>query len=144
MRRPGGPLHSIPASVRKSILSKSGKSGLVIETKEGYKVTELGVKLLVKLDVCPVCHELRSTLSCNWPLFDSWSLCATLRTWNSLYLQTWNPGDVQKSTRQQYRHDLSTIQEHRQKNRGNQKNRCRQYFSSTLRIHQRGINHRSV
>jgi hypothetical protein len=46
MRRPGGPLHSIPAFVRKSILSKSMKSGLVIETKEGYKATQLGVKLL--------------------------------------------------------------------------------------------------
>ena len=43
-----GPLHSIPASVRKSILSKSMKSGLVIETKEGYNATELGGQITGK------------------------------------------------------------------------------------------------
>lgn len=59
MRRPGGPLHSLPASVRKSVLSKAIKSGLILETEKGYKATEMGIRLLVKLDTCPVCHELR-------------------------------------------------------------------------------------
>lgn len=59
MRRPGGALYNTPATARKSILSKALKSGLIIETEKGYKATDLGIKLLVKLDTCPVCNALR-------------------------------------------------------------------------------------
>lgn len=59
MRRPYGALYNTPESIRKSILSKAVKSGLITETDDGYKATELGIRLLVKFDVCPVCKELR-------------------------------------------------------------------------------------
>lgn len=54
-----GLLHSIPASVCKSILSKAVKSGLIAETEDGFKATELGIGLLMNLDSCPTCRELR-------------------------------------------------------------------------------------
>lgn len=59
LRRPGGALYSHPVSVRTSILKKAMKSGLIIETEDGYKATELGVKTLYAIDQCPDCGELR-------------------------------------------------------------------------------------
>lgn len=63
LRRPGGVLHGHPATVRKSILNKAINSGLIIETEKGYKATELGIKILVKVDTCPECNELRKPVS---------------------------------------------------------------------------------
>lgn len=63
LRRPGGCLHGHPASVRKSILNKAIDSGLIVSTEKGYKATEMGIKLLVKIDVCPECNELRKPVS---------------------------------------------------------------------------------
>jgi len=50
MRRPSGPLNGLPESIRKSILSKAVKSGLIAETEDGFKATELGIGLLMNLD----------------------------------------------------------------------------------------------
>ena len=59
LRRPGGALYGHPVSVRTSILKKAMESGLIIETEDGYKATELGVKTLYAIDQCPDCGELR-------------------------------------------------------------------------------------
>jgi len=59
MRRPGGCLHGHPDSVRKSILNKAIESNLIINTNNGYKSTEKGLKLLLKLDKCNECQEIR-------------------------------------------------------------------------------------
>ena len=70
MHRPGRPLHSIPASVRKSILLKSIKSGLIIETNEGYNATELGGQITGKAGRMSCLPRTTNTSSCDWPLFD--------------------------------------------------------------------------
>ncbi len=59
MRRPHGALYNLPETSRKSVLSKAIKSGLIIKTDNGYKATDLSIQLLVKLDICPICKELR-------------------------------------------------------------------------------------
>ena len=63
LRKPGSVLHGHPATIRKSILTKAINSGLIIETEEGYKATELGIKTLVGIDTCPECDELRMPIS---------------------------------------------------------------------------------
>ena len=63
LRKPGSALHGHPATIRKSILTKAINSGLIIETEEGYKATELGIKTLVGIDTCPECNELRMPIS---------------------------------------------------------------------------------
>jgi len=63
LRRPGGVLHGLPATIRKSILNKAINSGLIIETEKGYRATELGIKTLVGIDTCPECGELRKPVS---------------------------------------------------------------------------------
>ena len=66
MRRPGGPLHDKSANIRKSILDKAIKSGLIRLVQEitlpadcTYETTELGLKTLALIDRCPDCGEIR-------------------------------------------------------------------------------------
>ena len=60
MRRPGGCLYNLPATSRESVLQKGLKSGLITkDDKDEYHATQLGIKLLVSLDTCPVCNQLR-------------------------------------------------------------------------------------
>lgn len=60
MRRPGGCLYNLPATSRESVLQKGLKSGLITkDDKDEYHATQMGIKLLVTLDTCPVCLKLR-------------------------------------------------------------------------------------